>query len=394
MAADELAGRAYARVYQTSGRSDLHRFLIDAVTASGGRVLFASQPTRAPVFLGVQGAHDERIGVLAYPFRATHRLIRNRPADEHRLQIRYGAEPTWGEEHVVGRDIAGVDTSVVLGVHVDAGLLIGLDPFTYDPLPMGISVELKSRDIEAGQAAGWHVIERDNIGGSRRPNPRAPDGLETVVIFRPERFLDYVRLERQAADLGLDPALRYTLAAAAAAPPADGSDAAIGAVHYLEREFAMSAQAIMDVIAHRNRLSVAVRGGVAEYHLERQLRADPNVASVERLDADARPDFDVTMTTGHRLLVECKNCSPRPYANGDLKVEVQKTRATQGDPAGRLYRRDQFDIVATCVFPATHEWAFRFRKAKDLTVDLRFNDRLAPLQRVDGSWYSDLAAAL
>lgn len=393
MAPEELAGRAYGRVYQTSGRSDLHRFLREAVTASGGRVLFASLPTRAPIFLGVQGAHDERIGVLAYPFRATHRLIRNRPADEHRLQIRYGAEPTWSEEHTVGRDIAGVDTTVMLGVHIEAGLLIGLDPFTYDPLPMGISVELKSRDIEAGQAAGWHVIERDNIAGSRRPNPRAPEGLETVVIFKPERFLDYVRLERQAADLGLDPALRYTLAAGVAGPRAEGSEAAIGAVHHLEQEFAMSAQAIMDVIAHRNRLSVAVRGGVAEYHLERVLRADPNVASVQRLDQDAQPDFDVTLASGRRVLVECKNCSPRAYANGDLKVEVQKTRATQGDPAGRLYRRDQFDVVAACVFPVTHDWAFRFRATRDLATDARFGDRLAPLQRVDASWHAHLAAS-
>lgn len=393
MTGEALAGRAYARVYQTSGRADIHEFLLDAVSRSGGRVLFASPPTRAPIFLGVQGSRDERLGILVYPFRATHRLIRNRPADEHRLQIRYGAESTWGEEHPVGRDVAGVDTTLVVGVHIEAGLLIGLDPYTYDPLPMGISVELKDHDVRAAQAAGWHVLERDNIGGVRRPNPRAPHGLETVVIFRPERLLDYVRLERQATDLGLDPPLRYALAEQAQTTP-EGADARVGAIHELERDFAMSAQAIMDVIAHRNRLSVAVRGGVAEYHLERLLRRDRAVQTVTRLDEDAKPDFDVTMRSGKRVLVECKNCSPRPYANGDLRVEVQKTRATQGDPAGRLYRRDQFDVVASCLFPATGKWEFRFKAAHDLAVDARYDDRLAALQRVDDTWRPQLKAVV
>jgi len=394
MDGEDLAGRAYARVYRTSGRTDLHEFLLQAVARAGGRVLFDSPSTRAPVFLGVQGAHDERIGMLVYPFRATHRLIRNRPADEHRLQIRYGAERTWTADHPVGRDFAGVDTTLVVGVHREADVLIGLDPFSYDPLPMGISVELKDRDVEAARTTGWHVIERDNTGGSRRPRPRAPQGLETLVVFRPERLLDYVRLERQAADLGLDPPLRYALAESTTDGARRESEAVVGGVHDLEREFAMSAQSIMDVIAYRNRLSVAVRGGVAEYHLERLLRNDLNVAHVRRLDEDAKPDFAVTLLSGRTLLIECKNCSPRAYANGDLKVEVQKTRATQGDPAGRLYRRDQFDVLATCVFPATHRWEFLFKATTDLPVDQRFADRLAALQRIDGSWTSDLAAVV
>jgi hypothetical protein len=106
---DQLAGRAYARVYRTTGRADLHAFLRLAVARAGGRVLYASSETRAPIFLGVQGPSDERLGVLIYPFRVTHRLTRNRPTDEHRLQIRYGAESSWGGDHILGRDVASVD---------------------------------------------------------------------------------------------------------------------------------------------------------------------------------------------------------------------------------------------------------------------------------------------
>jgi hypothetical protein len=354
--------------------------------------LYASSETRAPIFLGVQGPSDERLGVLIYPFRVTHRLTRNRPTDEHRLQIRYGAESSWGGDHILGRDVASVDITLVLGIHIEAGVLVGLDPYSYDPLPMGISIELKDRDIAAAKSSGWHVIERENLAGSRRPSPRTPEGLETIVAFRPERLLDYVRLERHASDLGLDPALRYTLAAGQSnvgpgRPP-------VGGLHDLEREFDMSAQAIMEVIAKRTRLSVAVRGGVAEYHLERALRSTRSIAHVRRLDEDGRPDFDVTLADGRRLLVECKNCSPRPYANGDLKVEVQKTRATQGDPAGRLYRRDQFDAVAACLFPATGRWEFRFKSSRELPGDGRFPDRLAAIQRIDAGWATDLKRAV
>lgn len=221
---DDVAGRAYASVYRVSGsRAALHARLISAVEASGGRLLYASEPTRAPVYLGIESPRGERIGVLVYAFTANHRVISHRPADEHRLQIRYGGEDTWGERsHTIGRDIAGIDTTLVLGVHVQEGLFIGLDPNVYDPLPMGISIEFKDHQVAAARESpeGWHVFERDNIPGRRRGTPRARDGLETVVLFQPHRLLDYVRFERTASDLGLDPALRLTLATDAAQPPA------------------------------------------------------------------------------------------------------------------------------------------------------------------------------
>ena len=382
----EVAGRTYARVYRVIGRVDLHTFIVDAVQRSGGRVLYASPPSRAPVYLGVQGVGDERVGLLVYPFRATHREIRNRPTDEHRLQIRYGNEESWAGDHPVGRNIAGVDTTLVLGVHAEAGVFIGLDPFLYDPLPMGISVELKERDVAAAQGTGWYVFERDNRGGRRREDPRAPMGLETVVVFRPERLLDYVRLERQAADLGLDPPLRFAVAQGASVPGTAERRPGVFSLHVLEEEFDLSSAEILKIISTRNRLAVAVRGGVAEHHLERALAADPAVAHVRRIDEDAMPDFRVRMTNGRELLVECKNASPKAYSDGTLKVEVQKTRASKGDPASRLYRIDQFGVVAACLYSPTREWIFRFQRTERLARDSTFLDRLAPMQRIGKDW--------
>ena len=100
------------------------------------------------------------------------------------------------------------------------------------------------------------------------------------------------------------------------------------------------------------------------------------------------------MWDGRAVLVECKNVSPEPYANGDYKVEVQKTRATSGDPAGRLYRPDQFDVVAVCLYSPTRRWDFRFIRSSQLERHGLHSDRLAATHHVDGRWSQTLLAAL
>lgn len=387
----EVAGRAYAPIYRVHGRGDAYDFLVEAVRRSGGEVLYESDPRRAPFFLGVQGAGDERLGVLSYPFRCNPPPIKGRAPDEHRLQIRYGSEDSWHTDaHPVGHDIAGVDVTVVVGVHLQAGIIVGLDPLLYDPFPMGISIEFKDAQVEAALDTGWHVWERETAAGRRR-TPRTAENLETLVAFRPERFLDYVRLERQAAALGLDPPLRYRAAEAVAGHPLDPAE---GARHTLEKEFDLSSREILSIISERARLSVAVRGGVAEHHLGLHLRDDPAVRSASLIDKDGQPDFETVLPDGRRILIECKNVSPRTYADGSMKVEVQKTRASKGDPASRLYRPDQFDLVAACLYAVTGRWEFRFRRTSLLVTDTRFVGRVAPLQRVDASWPPKLAEAL
>jgi len=387
---EPISGRTYAPAYRVSGRADLVVALEAAVQASGGQLIATSSDVRTPVHLSVELPDGERIGLLAYPFRCSTEQIRGRAADEHRFQIRYGSEESWvAEEHPVGRDPAGVDVTVLLGVHISRGVLIGLDPLAYDPLPMGISFEFKEEDVVAIEKSGWHVWERMNRPGRRRATARV-DGLETVVGFRPERLLDFVRFERQAASFGLDPPLRFRLAEAA------GRQTSAQAIsrHLLEDQFGLSAEEILDIISERRRLAVAVRGGVAERHLERLLEQDPDVVSVTPIDEDGRPDFEIELRDGQRLLVECKNASPRPYADGAFKVEVQKTRATQGDPYGRLYRVDQFDVVAACLFAPTGEWTFRFRATADLEKHKDALERIAPYQRIDDSWSASVADAV
>lgn len=384
-----LAGRAFGEVYRVQGRSDLHDFLAHSVEASGGRLLYVSDPGRAPVYLGVQLDSDERIGMLVYPFRITRNTIRNRPDDEVRGQLRYGSEDSWKREHPIGRDIAGVDVTMILGIDLAEGVLLGLDANLWDPLPMGISFYAKEAEIERAKETGWHVWEKVNRGGNKRTEARSPTNLETVVAFTPDRLIDYARLERRATALRLDPPLRFSAATAMAdrALPDEPQHR-----HVLEKQFALTSEQILDIIGGRNRLSVAVRGGVAEYHLEQQLTGAPGIASVRRLDVDAMHDFDVTLDDGTFLRVECKNASPKTSAGGAFKVEVQKTRASKGDPASRFYAADGFDVVAACLFSPTGRWEFRFGRTADMARHKDFPDRLAPIQTITEEWTDSLPA--
>lgn len=391
MVEEPLAGRSYAQVYRVIGRDDVHGFLKRAVERGGGEVLYMSDPNRAPIYIGIQGGNDERIGMLCYPFRCNPAPIKGRPPDEHRLQIRYGGEATWDQDHPLGRDIAGVDTTIVLGVHLDMELLIGLDPLRYNPLPMGISIEFKQADLDQAVRTGWHVWERENRPGRRRGEARVGEGLETLVAFVPERLLAYLGFERRASGLGLDPPLRYRAAEVAATDPI--LPYGIGG-HELENEFDLSSHEILEIIANRTRLSVAVRGGVAEHHLQLHLNDDPRVRRATPIDRDGEPDFDVELANGQRWLIECKNVSPNTYADGSPKVEVQKTRSQRGDPAGRFYRPDQFDIVAACLYAVTGHWEFRFKATAEMERHIHHPDRLAVLHRVDSTWSRTVADAL
>lgn len=391
----ELAGRSYVpRLYKTSGRGDLVAALHEAVGLSGARLIYTSEaesPRKAPLYLGIATADGSQFGVLVYPFRATKNVIRNRPTDENRVQVRLGSEKSWRQKHRLARDVAGVDATLVLGIDPKRDLFVGLNPAAYDPLPMGISVEFKDARVSAMKRSGWEVWDRNNVSGVQRQSPRGADGVETMVLFRPERLVDYVRFEHEAASFGLDASLRY------AAAKLVGSKPGRNPRHDLEKLFGLSAHEVLDIISGRFRLLVATKGGVAEHHLEKALNADTKVVSVEGIDEDGRPDFEVVLrpsrSVRETLLIECKNVGPEVYKNGDPKVEVQKTRSQKHDPAGRLYKFDQFDLVAVCMFAITGRWEFKYCRADRLTPHKEHTDRIAATQRVDDRWESDLLSA-
>ena len=278
---EAIGGRVYAPSYRVSGRGDLLDFLEAAVRSSGGRVIASSEATRAPFIIGTEAPTGERIGLAVYAFRSSMERVRGRNPKEHRIQIRYGGESTWGGDHHLGKDPLGVDSTLVLGLDLARDVFIGLDAQAYTPLPMGISFEYTQDNVDAIHRDGWTVWERANRAGRRRSKARV-DGLETVVGFEPDRLLDFALFEREATELDLDAPLRFRTAmkAGSGGPPKR---------HDLERQFELSADEILEIIGQRNRLSVAVRGGVAERHLEKCLNGDPGLTRVDPLDEDGRP---------------------------------------------------------------------------------------------------------
>lgn len=354
-------------------------------------MLTSTGPSSGPLFLGVEDAEGQPLALCVYAFTATQRSIRNRPTDEHRFQVRYGSvnKEAWkAEQHRVGFDPLGADTTLILGVHEEADLLIAVDPLTYDPLPMGISVFFKDAEVEAARESGWHVWERDNIAGTRRGDRRTTLGLETLVAFRPERLLSYVGFEHTAQQLGLEPPLRFRFA------EETGAEQVPQGIHSLERQFELSSQEILDIIAERPRLGVAVRGGVAERHLQRSL-SEGQVDLIELDETDGPPDF-LVKPVGRRdkVRIECKNASAKPYADGTFKVETQKTRNPKEDPSKRLYEPSQFDVVAACMSGPLKKWTFRYKRSALLARDKRHPEKLASIQRIDDTWTPTLAEAL
>jgi hypothetical protein len=377
-----VAGRIYVeKLYPVRrDRAQLIDVVRRGIERAGGRVLFSSfdHERVAPMYLGTEDASGARWGLLVYPFRTTKRSTKNRPDGEHRSQIRFG-DPSRvrDERNPIARDVAGVDVTLVLTIDPELDIVVGLDPLVYEQLPMGASVFYSDEEFRGARTAGWAVWEREKRDGLRRD--RLVE-LETMVGFSPERIFDYVRFEAAASALGLSPALRATLALEYVQPR-------LGP-HRLESVFGLESREILDIIDANFRLGVAVRGGVAERHLERVLATDPAVESVESIDEDGKPDFRVVLGDGRTALLECKTASGSRYAGGDFKVEVQKTRASA---AGRQYTFRQFDILAACLFSATGVWEYRYRWTRDLEPLASDSERIKPIQRIDNGWARSLA---
>ena len=383
-----LVGRSYIpKLYEISSRRQpLVDLLLRGIKDGGGRVVSCSFPDKkvAPIFIGAEDGDNHRYGLLVYPFTTTHRPTKNRPAAEHRFQIRYGdPERVRQEPNPVGHDPAGVDVTLIVAVDPETGIIVGLDPLVYAQLPMGVSGYYRNSNADAVKETGWASWAKEKTK-PREPQGAGWEGLESMVGFRPDRLLDYARFEALATSLGLDTGLRLKLADRFAENLARNRRVDR---HDLEQLFGVDAATILDIIESNFRLGVAVRGSVAEYHLGRLLADDHCIARHEPIDQDGKPDFRVWLDDGRELTIECKNALGQTYKDGDAKVETQKTRDSG---AGRKYDYNAFDIVAACMFPVTGRWTFKFKWTRDLTPWSEDNTKIGAIQRIDDTWVDSL----
>jgi hypothetical protein len=359
--------RAFSwKVYSVSARDKepLLKFIREALKARGCTIQHVGPANRAPFHIVLDLPGGERISVLVYAFFANSEPTRNRPLDEHRFQIKYGGKLKGVLDVAV--DPLGVTTTIFIGIDPERKIFVAADPLMNNPSPMSRSIEFKAENVEHIQAAGWSAWERERRDAkttTRRAFELLPDiRTEILIGGKQERLLDLILLERVAR--GLDPGERHLVADKFREVP--GKNVASQLPHKLLDELNITPEALLDLISSASRLKMAVRGWVAETHLETYLRSVEGVSECARLQGDGKPDIRLRWRGGKPLFIECKNVLRTTYAGGIPKLDFQRTRAAKSDPCSRYYKPSDFDVVAACLHPIKEQWEFRFALTSEL----------------------------
>jgi hypothetical protein len=361
-------------------------FIVGALRSLGCRVLFTSNPSEAPFRITFEAPHGERIGLVVYAFLANQRLTTNRPVDEHRFQVKYGAKD--GKLLRLWQDAYGLYVTLFMGINPDLGFFVGADPVLHSPTKMFISIEFKQSQVDRILQNGWVCWERDRRSADDRP-------IEVLVGGTADSFLRYVRFEREA--LAEDQGHRQLLAERSdflglglglqAKPQLPGPPPA-ERLHQLAQEFQLTPAEVLDLIEKAPRLHMAVRGWVAEEHLHRELRLVNDVSECAKITTEGGADIALRFT-GVPLTIECKNVLRATTSEGLARIDFQRTRASKTDPCSRYYRVDDFDVVAACLHAVTEHWEFRYIVPWRLDRHKWCSGRLSNNVRVDERWGSD-----
>ncbi len=365
------------KTYPVSRRAKdpLLRFIIGGLEMRGCRVLSAPEPNRAPLYVVFETPGGERHGILAYAFLANTRLTRNRPDDEHRFQIKYGSELKGILEITI--DPHALITTIFLGIDPMRGVFVAADPLMNNPSPMSRSVEFKTEHIDMILTSGWAAWERERRRPKTKDRPVADvdedTRIQVLVGGTQEHLLDLILLERIAR--GLDPGERHLVADSIVRRPDRG--AVKSASHKLLQELGLPAEALLDLIEGAGRLKMAVRGWVAEQHLEDTLRRVPGVSECHRINEEGQPDLSLRWRHGPPILIECKNVLRKTDRLGRPRMDFQRTRASKGDPCSRYYMSSDFGVLAACLHAVTEKWWFAFAATRELPPHGHCPGRLA-----------------
>lgn len=371
-------------------------FIASAIESSGGSIIQRSRPDVAPFEFEARTREGETITLVCYAFTANEYKQSGRPKGEHRFQVKYGSE--FDRPHDLLIDQERQVITLFLGVHEEMGLIIAADPAMHNPTWFSSSVEFKEDQLLDAKRKGWHGWIRERVaGGRRRSHPQEDLRSEVLLALKPEHFLTYARFERIATDM--DPGERHLLidrigdqlskghsAADLVKWVEPGTEISKLASHPLLQRLGLDAEELFEVISGRFRLDAAVRGGAAEFHLEKFLKAVPEL-EVARIDEDGQPDFTVKYR-GKSIRIECKNALRNKVKNAP-KVDFQRTRAPKGFPCGRYYEQSQFEILAACLHAVSERWEFRFCATRDLLPHPDCPGRLSSNVLVTGGQWTD-----
>lgn len=350
-----------------ASKEPLLNFIIESLNDVGCRILNCSDSGYAPFRITFEDPTGQRLGILVYAFLANSKETKNRPSDEHRFQVKYGQKD--GLLHEIWQDPFQLYTTLMVGIDLERRIFVGIDPVLHQLTKFFISIEFKRSEVEAILDRGWHCWERAKRTGDDSP-------IETMVGGRSCSFLNYVRFEQAAK--GIDQGHRYLLAeklddylqraATEAAGPSKVQLNSNLTSEQVRRDYGISLDQFYEVIQTTPRLNMPVRGWVAEVHLANLLRATPGVDACHGIEKDGQPDFEVIYRGGKPILIECKNVLRKTLADGTIRVDFQKTRASKNDPCSRFYHPSDFQILAACLHPLTEKWEFRFHLTRALPL--------------------------
>lgn len=377
---ESSSGVASALQWKTYGVSRLEKqallnFILGGLTMRGCRIVSASDPRRAPFYIVLETPAGERHAVLAYAFRAGAKLTKKRPTNEHRFQIKYGGKLKGILE--VAIDPTAVVTTIFLGIDLERQVFVAADPLMNAPSPMSSSVEFKAHHVAEIVDQGWHAWERERRGPKTRSRPTAEIDEDTriqiLVGGTQDRVYDLIVLERLA--LGLDPGERHLIADRLAEHPSRQHVASVS--HKLLEELQLEPEALFDLIEGAARLKMAVRGWVAEQHLETALTAVPGVSDCRRINAEGQPDISLRWKGSPPILIECKNVLRKRDAAGYARVDFQKTRASISDPCSRYYSPADFTLLAACLHAVSEEWEFSYALTTELPPHAKCDGKIS-----------------
>ena len=108
------------RTYRVSpsARKPLLDFMVSGLESSRCRIIYRSEPDKAPFVITFETVSGERIGVVAYAFRATRTPTTNRPEDERSFQVKYGDKKD-NKPHLLWQDPLGLFTTIFVGISPD-----------------------------------------------------------------------------------------------------------------------------------------------------------------------------------------------------------------------------------------------------------------------------------
>lgn len=365
---------------QRRSKQPLLDFLVEGLQAANCTILYVSDASHAPFLITYETPLGERQGVLAYAFLANSKLTANRPADEHRFQIKYSSNTS--ALLPIEQDPHRLLTTIFVGIDPERNIMVGADPVLHNWTKMFISLEFKRAHAERIAEYGWHAWERDSSRSESDP-------VEVLVGVQKKSVLEFIRFERLAH--GLDAGHRQLLAEQLLGDPR--FTVAASEPHALASELNLSADAVLDLIQRASRLKMAVRGWVAEHHLESFLQSIPGVIDCRRLDEEGRPDIELRFKSSGPLLIECKNVLRVRASDGAPRVDFQRTRASKADPCSRYYKPGDFHILAACLHAVTEAWEYRFFPTRKLPEHKKCPGRIQSNLRVDTAWFQDPAEA-